>query len=153
MTTKHLAYLIICICLICCKRNESDDEPDFSTASKLISRYQSIDDSVFNIRRQWTIELTDVNKVRLIENVDDLNEQGKSFKRIYEEISIIKEGNVYYLKFENCKIDTPNQKVLLGFAALDSAEPDVLIAKIIIEDLKTHALLPNCAYGTVLKKI
>lgn len=151
MKTKHVAYVVICLFLLCCKRNESNDEPDFSLASNFLSSYQSIDDSVFNIKRHWTIERTGVNKVRIEEIVEDLNEKEKSFKRTYQDVAITKESDTYRLEFEHRTIDTPNQQVLLGYAVLDSAEPNHLFARIFIQDIKTRSLVPYGEYA--LKKI
>jgi len=153
MKTKHVAYLVICLFVLCCKRNESKSEPDFSLDSNFLSSYQSIDDSVFNIKTHWTIERTGVNKVRVVETVQDLDEKEKSFKRTYQDVAITKESGTYRLEFEHCTIDTPGQQVLLGFAAFHSTEPNHLFARIFIQDIKTRSLVPHSDSGIAFKKI
>jgi hypothetical protein len=153
MKTKHLAYLVICFFFLCCKRNGNVTEPDLSWESNFLSSYQSIDDSVLNIKRHWIIERTGVNKVRVVETIEDLNAGGKSFKRTYQDVSIRRESWAYRLEFEHCKIDTPDQQVLLGYAAFDLVNPNHLFAHIIVQDVKTRALVPYSEYNIALKKI
>ncbi|MBO9617262.1 MAG: hypothetical protein J7619_31550 [Dyadobacter sp.] len=153
MKTKHVVYVVFCLFFLCCKHNDNTAESDFSLTSDLLSSYQSIDDSVFNIRRHWVVERTSVNKVRIEETVEDLNQGGESYKRIYQDVSIKKEGDVYSLEFEHCKIDTKDHEVILGYAALDSAEPNHLFAHVIIQNVKTKSLVPHCEYGIAMKKI
>lgn len=148
----HLFSLLLILSIVSsCSKEDEKINPDFAASSNLISHFQSVDDSLYNSKRNWVVEKSAMNTVTIHETVVSTG-NGKPFERIYRDVKIKFDGH-YFLDFEGSTVDTPSQKVLQGRGELNPLEPNQFVVQVSILDLNTHELLRGYGTGLVFEKI